>query len=272
MPKQNTIEQLSDVAVTKIGFLRSNPLGFFVSSMLAGSYIGFGIALIFTIGHVADPSWRSLAMGACFGIALTLVVFAGAELFTGHVMYMTIGVLQRRIPLRDLAASWAVTWTGNLAGAFVLCVLLVAGGTTVATAGADYLNGVAAGKMNGAALALFARAILCNWLVCLALWMSVRTASDTAKCIVIFWCLLAFIASGFEHSVANMAVFGIALLTGPAVSDPLAGMAHNLFWVTLGNIVSGCVFVSFCYWLANRRVARCRAPVALVPARERNRI
>ena len=272
MPKQNTIEQLSDVAVAKIEFLRSNPLGFFVSSMLAGCYIGFGIALIFTIGHVADPSWRSLAMGACFGIALTLVVFAGAELFTGHVMYMTIGVLQGRIPLRDLAASWAVTWTGNLAGALFLCVLLVAGRTTVATAGADYLNGVAAGKMNGAALALFARAILCNWLVCLALWMSARTASDSAKCIVIFWCLLAFIASGFEHSVANMAIFGIALLTGPAIADPLAGMAHNLFWVTLGNIVSGCVFVSFCYWLASRRVARCPAPVAAVPVSDRNRI
>ncbi len=111
------------------------------------------------------------------------------------------------------------------------------------------LNLHAAAKMNGSAIELLARAILCNWLVCLALWMAGRTSNDAAKCIVIFWCLFAFIASGFEHSVANMTLFSVALLGEHPESVSLAGMAHNLVWVTLGNLISGSLFMGVAYWL-----------------------
>ena len=105
--------------------------------------------------------------------------------------------------------------------------------------------------MNSPIVELIARAALCNWLVCLALWMAARTTNDTAKAIVIFWCLFAFIASGFEHSVANMTLLSIALLGEHPDTVSLAGMGHNLLWVTLGNIIGGSVFMALGYWLAS---------------------
>ena len=100
---------------------------------------------------------------------------------------------------------------------------------------------------------LFVRAMLCNWLVCLAIWGAARSKSDTAKCIIIFWCLFAFIAAGFEHSVANMTLFSVALFSEHPETVSLAGAVRNLVWVTLGNTFSGAVFMGFGYWLAAGR-------------------
>jgi nitrite transporter NirC len=155
-----------------------------------------------------------------------------------------------------------MTWTGNLAGCVLLAGLFVAGGGgQILRSGATLIFDLAQAKMTAPAHALVARAILCNWLVCLALWMSARTTSDAAKCILIFWCLLAFIASGFEHSVANMTLFSIALLAEhpPAVS--LAGAGHNLLWVTIGNTLGGVLFVACGYWRATSAIVRSPAPL-----------
>jgi nitrite transporter len=265
---QKTIDQFAELAANKARALREDPIAFLVASAMAGAYIGIGIILIFSLGQSVEASVRSLVMGASFGIALTLVVFAGSELFTGHTMFMTFGLLDGRIRLRSLALSWVLTWIGNLAGAALLATLFVlGGGGAILKQGADLLFNVAAAKMNAPALQLFARAILCNWLVCLALWASARATSDAAKCILIFWCLFAFIASGFEHSVANMTVFSIALLSDHPGSIGLMGVGHNLLWVTLGNALAGALFVAVGYWRANgsqllaRRRAAALAPV-----------
>lgn len=191
-------------------------------------------------------------MGATFGIALTLIVFAGAELFTGHTMYMAVGSLRRRTRLKDLAALWLSSWTGNLAGSFLLAVLFVIGGGGMLEDANSLINKVAAYKMNSAASALVARGILCNWLVCLALWMSSRTSNDAAKCIVIFWCLLAFIASGFEHSVANMTLLSLSLLASHPETVTIGGFIHNLAWVTIGNTIGGAVFMGLGYYIVAR--------------------
>ena len=119
--------------------------------------------------------------------------------------------------------------------------------------------------MNAPAIALFARAILCNWLVCLALWMSGRMTSDAAKCIAIFWCLFAFIGSGFEHSVANMTLLAIALLSDHPETITVGGMVYNLVWVTLGNIVSGAIIMGAGYWTMSRPMT---AKPVLVAARD----
>jgi formate/nitrite transporter FocA (FNT family) len=89
-----TVNQFATVATTKIAFLRRSPLGFWLSSMMAGAYVGLGIILIFCVGANVDPSIRPIVMGASFGIALTLVIFAGSDLFTGHTMFMTFGWLR----------------------------------------------------------------------------------------------------------------------------------------------------------------------------------
>jgi nitrite transporter len=248
-----TVDQFAELAVKRSGFLKRSPLGFWITSMMAGAYIGLGILLIFSVGSDADPAYRPLIMGASFGIALTLVVFAGADLFTGHTMYMPMGLLRRRVGWSELIGVWAMSWLGNLVGAALLAVLFVyGGGGLVLHSKSGLLMNVAAAKMNAPALALFCRAVLCNWLVCLALWMSGRTTNDAAKCILIFWCLFAFISSGYEHSIANMTIFAVALLGEHPDSVSLAGMFHNLLWVTLGNIASGAGIMGLGYWAASR--------------------
>jgi nitrite transporter len=110
-------------------------IGFTISSMMAGAYVGLGIILIFCVGNAVDPSIRPIVMGASFGIALTLVIFAGSDLFTGHTMFMTHGWLQGRVSLRELTKCWTGSWVGNLIGCALLAALFVAGGGGTALLG-----------------------------------------------------------------------------------------------------------------------------------------
>ncbi|MDH3658655.1 MAG: formate/nitrite family transporter [Alphaproteobacteria bacterium] len=255
MTPAKTVLDFARLARQKADALDDNPLGFWIASIMAGAYVGMGILLIFSVGQGVDPSIRNLVMGASFGIALTLVVFAGSELFTGHTMYMTMGRLVRTVSTSELWRCWVGSWLGNLAGSLFLAVLFVAGGGGVVlqAGGDDLLHAVAQKKIEAPALELVTRAMLCNWLVCLALWTSARTTSDTAKCILIFWCLYAFIAAGFEHSVANMTVFGVALLSEGPETLTVLGAVRNLAWVTIGNCLSGAVIMAGGYWLVADR-------------------
>ena len=247
---RKSIDYFANFARDKVKALKRNPGGFLVGSMMAGAYVGFGIILIFVLGSAADPQSKKLIMGTSFGIALTLVVFAGAELFTGHNMYMPLALFKKKITSNDLILVWVTVWVGNLVGSAFVGILFVLGGASGIIDVIDsFVNHVAIDKMNASVVQLLARAMLCNWLVCLALWMAARTNNDTAKCIVIFWCLFGFIASGFEHSVANMTLFSIALLGEHPEAVSLYGAGYNLFWVTIGNILSGSLFMAGGYWL-----------------------
>ena len=247
---RKSIDYFANFARDKVKTLKRNPGGFFVGSMMAGAYVGFGIILIFVLGSAADPQSKKLIMGTSFGIALTLVVFAGAELFTGHNMYMPLALFKKKITSNDLILVWVTVWVGNLVGSAFVGILFVLGGASGIIDVIDsFVNHVAIDKMNASVVQLLARAMLCNWLVCLALWMAARTNNDTAKCIVIFWCLFGFIASGFEHSVANMTLFSIALLGEHPEAVSLYGAGYNLFWVTIGNLLSGSLFMAGGYWL-----------------------
>jgi nitrite transporter NirC len=262
-----TIARLSDMGAAKARALANNPAGFLIGSAMAGIYVGFGILLIFSLGSLLDASVRPLVMGASFGLALILVVFAGSELFTGLTMTQTLAALERKVSLGQLGRVWVASWAGNLAGAMLLGALFVlAGGGSIVTAPSEFIYKAAAAKMSADPVQLFCRAILCNWLVCLAIWMSARTASDAAKMIAIAWCLFAFIASGYEHSVANMTIFAVALFSHHPDTVSWSGAVWNLAWVTLGNIVSGAVFMAGAYWYASARPAA--EPVAAIQPAE----
>jgi nitrite transporter len=252
---QATIDSFVKSAQTRLNSANTTPAGFFVASMLAGAYVGFGILLIFVLGSSIPPEWRKLVMGVSFGIALTLVVIAGAELFTGHTMFMALRRYSGQGSYGDIAKTWSITWIGNLAGSVLLAWLFALGGGSGILDKPDaFVMTVAAGKMSAPWFVLLARAILCNWLVCLALWMSMRVQSDAAKCIVIFWCLFAFIACGFEHSVANMTVLSIAMFGNHPETVTIPGFAWNMLWVTLGNVIGGAVFVAGSYFVATNGV------------------
>ncbi len=251
---QETNAHFENLAIERQRYSRRNPLAFIVQSMMAGGYVGIGIILIFSVAALLDPSIQSLVMGLSFGVALTLVVFAGAELFTGYTMYFTISMLRGSSSMFDTLSIWAVVWFGNLLGSLVLVGLYFLGhGSILQGPSSELLMNVASYKMNSGAVELIARGTLCNWLVCLAIWMAARVKSDSAKAIVIFWALFAFISSGYEHSVANMTLLSLALIGDHPETVSLFGMANNLLWVTIGNIIGGALFLSVGYHLGSEK-------------------
>ncbi|MBB6522501.1 formate/nitrite transporter family protein [Pseudoteredinibacter isoporae] len=253
------VDIFSRQASKKARLLEQRPSRVWLGGILAGAYVGIGIILILVLGTEASPESRKLVMGATFAIALTLVIFAGADLFTGYTMYTTFGVLNNRMTLSQAIYIAVVVWLANLTGAVLLAGMYKLGGGLLTENADTALQTIAYKKMNATAVQLFFNGILCNWLVCLAIWMAARMNSDAAKCIAIFWCLFAFIASGYEHSVANMTVFSLALL-GPEIEGiSIQGAGFNLLWVTLGNVVSGVFFVGLSYWYLSRPldVAEC---------------
>lgn len=252
---QDTIGLLAQVAERKTANLERSLLSHLVYSMLAGMYVGVGVVLIFNIGAplaATNSAATKLAMGACFGVALTLVVFAGAELFTGNNMIFTLGSLIGQTNWSALGKNWFWTWVGNLLGSALLAAMVVKAGTFDSAPFKEFLLKACAVKMNLPFPQLILRGILANWLVCLAIWQAAKTKSDAAKLGVIFWCLFAFIASGFEHSVANMTLLTIGLLLPHDATVTILGLGRNLFATTLGNIIGGAFFVGFFYWIVSR--------------------
>lgn len=250
----DTLDGFIATAEKKVALLRDHPMAFYTGALAGGAYVGLGILLIFSIGAVLPVSVQKLAMGLTFAIALILVVIAGAELFTGYTMYMTLGLLAGRVKLRDVMATWGACWVGNLAGAALVATLFAIGGANgLLNDPQSLVYKVADYKMSGSVSALLAKGILCNWLVCLSLWMSSRVKGDVAKCVVIFWCLLAFIASGYEHSVANMTLLSLSVIGRHGDLATLVSAFYNLGVVTVGNVIGGALMVGGLYWVADHR-------------------
>lgn len=250
---QDEFSAMTNAAAAKVGLLKKNPLGYFLMSMLAGAYIGFGILLIFTeSGLMAGNPAAKIVMGASFCVALSLVIIAGAELFTGNTMVMTAGVLEGKISAAELLKLWCVCWLGNVAGSVLLALLFYASGLQTGAVAEAVAKGAFA-KMSAGFVPLVSRGILCNILVCLAVWCGFRVKNESAKILMCFWCLFAFITTGFEHSIANMTLLTSALLVPVGQAVSLGGWIFNLAAVTLGNIIGGAVFVALPYYIASRK-------------------
>lgn len=253
-----TLKKMISNAVFKTDMAKKDFLRYFVLSILAGIYIAIAMFFVFSIAapfHVAGSPSVKLLLGVGFAVGLTIVVFAGSELFTGNVMYMTIGSLSGETSISDLGLVWIICFIGNLAGGLLFALFLKLAGLLDNEIINECITYYASTKMNASIIQLFFRGILCNMMVCLSLWMCARTKEDTAKLILIFWCLFAFVSSGFEHSVANMSFLAMALFTQHSAEISLIGYCKNLVYVTLGNIVGG-AFIGGVYWyVSNYKVA-----------------
>ncbi len=252
----STVNSMVESAINKKNFLNKSYAKYIVSAILAGMYVGFGIVLAFSVGApfvaVGSPVAKTI-IGASFGIALTLVIFAGAELFTGNTMVMALGSIEKKVTLRDTALIWILSYVGNLIGSIFLAYLTVHTGLLDGTFLGDYVISVAEAKMSGPAVHLFVKGILANMLVCLAIWASTKAKDDISKLVLIWWCLYAFVAAGFEHSIANMTAMGMALLMSHNSSIiSIGGFFYNLGVVTAGNIVGGTFLVGILYWYISK--------------------
>jgi nitrite transporter NirC len=258
-----TVQTLGDQAVAKLAGQRRSLLSHFVRSMLAGMYVGAAIVLIFTVGgslSKSAPATVKLLMGVCFGGALTIVIFAGSELFTGANLVLTLGVFTRKASWRDLLSNWGWTYLGNLAGSMLLAFIAIRSGifnadpsneNSIQSAINTFVLGLVEKKMNLPAEELFWRAVLANWLVCLGVWMAARVKDETARILLIWCCMFTFNTSGFEHSNANMCGLLMGLLLPHGDKITWAGYWYNLGLATLGNIVGGAVFVAGMYWIGS---------------------
>ncbi|WP_405494238.1 formate/nitrite transporter family protein [Streptomyces sp. NBC_00096] len=226
----------------------AHPPRYFVSAMLAGAYIAVGevLLLVAISPFVAKGSPAvKLLEGAVFPIALTIVMFAGAQLFTSNVMVMLVGALSGRTGPRDLIVSWTLSLAGNLVGAFAFGAMVHASGVASSPSARTMLGEMVHGKTALSGGQLFWRAVLCNMLVCLAIWMFTRARGDAAKIFVLWLPVAVFVAVGFEHCVANMAVFSLAILDGSA---GFGDLFRNLMFTVPGNIVGGGLLVGAVYW------------------------
>jgi formate/nitrite transporter len=219
--------------------------------LLAGAFIAFGAmfsTLVMTDNPLGFGPGRLLG-GLAFSLGLVLVVVGGAELFTGNNL-VVMAWAARKITSAQLARNWTLVYAANLVGALGTAlmvlwsgVLELGGGAVAETARAIAQNKVALGFTEA-----FFRGILCNVLVCLAVWLCFAAHDVAGKVLAIIFPISAFVALGFEHSVANMYLIPIAMLAG-AEGVTAAGFLANLVPVTLGNIGGGGVFVALIYWL-----------------------
>jgi nitrite transporter NirC len=248
------ITAVSNAAKAKDNLLANNPAGYILASVLGGIFIGLGALLAFTAGGLltGNPFARIL-MGCVFGGALSLVVIAGGELFTGNIFVMTAGFAKKTVSAGACFKIWALSYFGNMIGSIILAVIFVCCGLAAGGVG-DFISGASTAKMSIPPLALICRGVLCNILVCLAVWCSFRCKSETAKLIMIFWCLLALMTTGYEHCVVNMTVLSVSLLSpaaGAVVS--LGGWIYNIALSTLGNMIGGIIFVALPYSVISRQ-------------------
>lgn len=263
------LEKVSDSGIAKA---EGKTLRLLIWALLAGAYIAFGAqaSQMVSFNLLADPD--SLGVGrlvsaAVFPVGLMMVVLCGAELFTGNCL-MIIGVLDRKIRIGGMLRNWVLVYLGNFLGALLVVALMKSTGlweTGSGLLGASVIK-TAQAKVQLSFGQAFVRGILCNWLVCLAVWMSTGARETVSKIFAIWFCIGLFVISGFEHSIANMyfipagiaaaADSGLAQLAGCDVSVLTVGnfLVKNLLPVTLGNILGGGLFVGMVYWFTGRKL------------------
>jgi formate transporter len=242
----------------------------FLLGILAGVYIGFAchIATVCGTGTIAWYGLKRFLMGSVFSLGLILVIIAGSELWTGNTM-MSIALLEKRITLAQVLRNWFFVYTGNLAGSILLAWIIArSSGLLNGDMGGVAIK-IAYGKLNehipGMAhnYGYFFRGIGCNWLVCLAVMLAAASKDIGGKVLGIYFPIMAFVASSFEHCVANMyfipaGIFAKNFEAARIASgiDPYALTSlnwgamfpNNLIAVTLGNFVGGSIFTGMAYW------------------------
>ncbi len=247
----------------------TDPIRIFVLALLAGAFIALGALFYTATVHdsvAANPGLLRLVGGLVFSLGLILVVIAGAELFTGNNL-LVIACIDRRITLVQLLTNWSIVYIGNFVGALGVMVLVYLSNHWLGNGGLIGAKAlmIANAKVNLTPVEAFSRGILCNILVCLAVWLCFAGHTVMDKIAAIIFPISAFVALGFEHSVANMYfipagmllqhqadVVAVAQEVAPGLDlsnlDLSGLLLNNLLPVTLGNIVGGSVFVGIVYW------------------------
>jgi formate transporter len=251
-----------------------------VSAFLAGAYISFGALVAITVSSGLDPgTWGTLPtlfMGTAFTLGLVLVLIAGSDLATGNMMLVPLSAMRGKIDMGDVAKNLTLVLLGNLLGALFVAFFLAVQTDVIGDAGSEggalltyeRLAQIDEGKVGHTAWETFLRGVGCNWLVCLAVWMSLAAQSVSGKILAVFFPVMAFVAMGFDHVVANMFFIPAGIWAG--VPDIGWGDAVvNWLLAGAGNLVGAVVFVATSYWYLFLRDQPDRAAAAIAEPAER---
>lgn len=235
-----------------------------ILGILAGAYIAFGAAIATLVSSdlakFMGIGMAKMITGMVFSVGLMLVVIAGAELFTGNNL-MLMSALDGRVKFSKVLGKWAVVYIANLIGSVLLAYFMY---KTELWKGNNYLTGIQALKIANAKVGLafgaaFFRGILCNWLVCLAVWLAIASRDIVGRIFAILFPIMTFVALGFEHCIANMYFIPMGLFLKGTEAAAASGLnltnlnlhgflVTNLIPVTIGNIIGGAFFVACLYW------------------------
>lgn len=237
-------------ALSDIGEKKASATVFelFVYGILAGIYIAFGsnVATSVLSGGKLDPGLARFLAGSVFSVGLMLVLIPGSELFTGNIL-MTVGFIYRKYHFIKVLRNWLVVYFGNLAGALIIVWLVFKSGLLTQLGFMTPIGAVAVriaeAKLDLSFTEALVRGILCNMLVCLAVIMCIASKTVTGKIFGIYFPIMAFVASGYEHSVANMYFLPIGLMVKGQFMSHFFTIFNNLIPVTIGNIIGGLLLV-----------------------------
>ena len=249
LPPAHIARLIEDVGVKKVNMSVTSIL---TLGILAGVFISLGAAFytIVITGSTLGVGLTKLVGGLVFSLGLILIIIGGAELFTGNTL-ITLSWADNKISSVDLLKNWFLVYVGNFLGALFVVVCIYLSGIYNASPYAETARSIGEAKVALTNTELVFRGLLCNLLVCMAVWMCFAAHSASSKIMIILFPISAFVALGFEHSVANMYFLplGLVLEAQFAVVDAL----RNLIFVTIGNIIGGGVLVGLVYWLVYLR-------------------
>ncbi|WP_028558909.1 formate/nitrite transporter family protein [Paenibacillus pinihumi] len=249
------LRQVEKLALKKLKIFRQSKLRYLSRSMLASMFIGFGVIVAFKTGNYfyLEHSPFTYPMAALtFGAAIILISYGGGDLFTGNTFYYSFAALRKKMKWPDVFRLWTTSYVGNILGAAVFALLILTTGLFNDNSVNSFLLSVVEKKMHAPAVELFFRGILCNWLVCLAFFIPMSFKENGAKMFAMMLFVFCFFISGYEHSIANMCTFAIALVLNHPGTITWGGVFHNLIPVTLGNLIGGSVLMSVMYHYVNK--------------------
>jgi nitrite transporter len=253
--ERDSISYCIELALKKKHNLDSNIAKYLIRAALASIYIGFILIVCLKLAEVFrlhSSPFTSIAYPFVFATALIMIMYGGGELFTSNTMYFSFSTLDKKTTKFDLIKNWIACYSGNIIGALIFALLFYLTGLASDLPKNNFLTVVVDHKINGTYLHLFFKGVLCNWLVCLACFLPMRFKDDLAKILITFLLVFAFFFSGYEHSIANLAVFALGSIIPHDIAFTLGDVLHNLIPVTLGNIVGGSVGVGMTYYYLNQ--------------------
>lgn len=258
MENQNILSVASSAA-NKVNFFKTSKEQYAVYSIIAGCFCSIGMVFAYSAGagvygSQAFSSLYKLAIGISFALSFTLIIFAGSELFTGNVLVMTIGMLEKKITIFDTVKLLALCYAANITGAVLMGLLFASTGLLDSPMGKLLLEACKL-KTQIPFMQALSRGILCNVLVCLGTWCVSKLKSESGKMIVLVWVVAGFVTPGFEHSIANAGLFTMAaFVPGSAGFINFQGILSNMIPVTIGNIIGGSMLVGLGYWFSGKSV------------------